>query len=99
MMNEFKELIEKAQKQLGCPVNLTIKQEGWSLYKPGLASDDIYNGTFEACITKLKEWATPPKPEFVMLKVPYDQAVFYAQHGSNNIFAPLCIEAIKPYEV
>lgn len=99
MMNEFKELIEKAQKQLGYPVNLTIKQEGWSLYKPGLASDDIYNGTFEACITKLKEWATPPKPDFVMVKVPYDVAKMYAKNGYVSDIATSCKEAIKPYEV
>lgn len=105
-MNEFGDLIKKASKQLGCYVELTTFNDGkFALLQAG-REYAVDCGTFEACIAKLKEWATPPKPETITVTVPYYAAVNAACGTPLNGFVPFSSavqkafkEAIKPYEV
>lgn len=99
-MNELKELIEKASKQLGFYIEVSCFSDGrWSL-KHAYSGYAIDCGTFEACIAKLKEWARPPKPDTMTIaNIPTAHIEWYARNGSNPVFSNLCKEALKPYEV
>jgi len=100
-MNEFVELIRKASKQIGYYIEVTCFNTGEFSLKTAKGNYNVDLGTFEECIAKLKEWATPPKPETVTVTVPYYAAVNAAReiHSFSSAVQKAFKEAIKPYEV
>lgn len=102
-VDELEALIAKVESQVG---KVLIKRDEykrtWSLVKTGLADEDLYECTLREVVAKLREWATPPKPETLTIEVPFSWAWSralneYFKEGTISAVDAACVEAIKPW--
>jgi hypothetical protein len=101
-IEELEALMKRAEVVTGCKINISRDTAGhWSVYSSGMPETrDRYGVEFGDCVALLKQWATPPKPDFMTIaNIPTAHIEWYAKHGRNPEFSRLCSEALKPYQI
>lgn len=101
-VDELEALVKRAMETLGCDIPIRRDRGGWTAFKKGPPEEDVQDATLPEVIAKLREWATPPRPETLTITVPFDWV--QARSSSGNYKAGLseevdniCREALKPW--
>lgn len=108
-ITELESLLKRAEDVQGKPVNISRYANGqWSITVSGCPDKrDIYMGTLDQCVTSLKKWATPPKPDMLPVLVPIATAEFAAafnipgtseSSAHSRKLSEACREALAPYQ-
>jgi len=107
-IDELEKMIKRAEDVLGCKIRLMRDYDGdYSLRKHSVLDDAPLYTTFDKCISTLKKWATPPKPDMLAVMVPIATAEFTAEFQSTGcsagaqharVLSSLFREALKPYQ-
>lgn len=98
-VEELEKLRANAAKTLDEWVIVLFDEEGWDVTRGGSDEENLRDATFEQAIAKLKEWATPPKPETLSIEFPYSVVETYLKNGCYPEIVKAFKKAIAPYEV
>lgn len=108
-LEELETLLKRAEDVLGKRVQMTKAYGGkWNVYiEGGPLANDLVGATPDQCITKLKQWATPPKPKTLTftLQTDYCERVMndfetdgrFVFERNGGLFNAL-VEALAPYQ-
>lgn len=108
-ITELESLLKRADDVLGCRVGwyrnyqgaYTLRQEVHPL------KTEVFDATLDECVARLKQWATPPKPDMLPVLVPIATAEFTAEFQATGcsagaqharVLSSLFREALKPYQ-